>query len=353
MVDCIGMDIHRKWSQVWVLNPRGKEEQAVRLHHGDVGRVREFFQQFEPGTAVVMEATVGWMWLADLLQELDLDVHLAHSAGVKLIAASRLKTDKVDAHTLAQLLRTGFLPEAYLAPTEVRNQRVLLRFRQGLVKLQTMVKNRVHAILIRWNVALEMTDLFGAKGMEQLRAMKLPQPWHRVFHEWLKLLEHLRRRLKETERAILREIGDDREARLLRSLPGVGQVLSFVIRAEIGQIERFASDRHLASYAALVPKTYQSGEKTRQGSLVSGNQTLQWALVEAAQTAVRRDSYFARLYQRHKSKRGHGHAIVAVAHQMARILWHLLKEQRAYRPLRLQRNSPVGPTHPMAVGARG
>ena len=119
----IGMDIHRKFSQVCVMNENGEVSKEKRIEHEDEHALIEWFSCFEPDTPVVMEACWGWVWLAERLEALGLDVHLAHMAGVRMIAESRLKTDKVDAFTLAQLLRTDYLPEAYLAPAPLPSGR--------------------------------------------------------------------------------------------------------------------------------------------------------------------------------------------------------------------------------------
>ena len=101
----------------------------------------------------LLEATYGWEWLAELLEEAGYDLHLAHPLRTRAIAAARVKTDAIDAKTLAHLLRTGFLPEAYVAPRELRDLRELLRHRATLTRMRSAVKNRVHAILAKHGIA--------------------------------------------------------------------------------------------------------------------------------------------------------------------------------------------------------
>ena len=189
MNDCIGVDLHRKFSEVCVLDSEGEKQMQQRLYHEDEQQILEFFAQFPQGTPVAVEATRGRMWLADVLEGLGLDVHLAHCLGVRLIAESRLKTDKVDAWVLAQLLRTGFLPEAYLAPTEVRDNRMLLRHRQAMVSNRTAIKNRVHSLLARYNIHLEQSDIFGKAGTEMLRRLELPSHARRILDDLLDYIE--------------------------------------------------------------------------------------------------------------------------------------------------------------------
>ena len=349
MEQYIGLDVHRKFSQVCVMDATGQVQQQRRLGHEDADQLVRFFEAFDRDTPVAMEATVSWMWLADLLGELGLDVHLAHPAGIKMIAASRLKTDKVDARTIAHLLRTELLPESYLAPPHVRHERLLLRYRQALVALQTKVKNHIHAVLMRLNLHLPGSDIFGVKGMAALRQLELPDAHGRVFQGWLDMLVFVREQLKRLEQELSKRLRTDRRAAWLQSLPGVGKILAHVMLAELGEVDRFPTDKHFASYAGTVPTTRQSGQHVHHGPAgYRCNPTLQWALVEAANVAVRRDSYFAQLYHKHNRSKGHGKAIVIVAHRMARILWHMLKEQRSYKP---KVKTPVGSRKPLAAAA--
>jgi transposase len=211
------------------------------------------------------------------------------------------------------------------------------------------VKNHIHAVLMRLNVHLPGSDIFGVKGMAALRQLELPEAHGRVFQGWLDLLDFVREQLKALERELSQRLREDRRAAWLQSLPGVGRILAHVILAELGEIDRFPTDKHFASYAGTVPTTRQSGQHVHHGPAgYRCNPILQWALVEAATVAVRRDSYFAQLYHKHNRRKGYGKAIVIVAHRMARIIWQMLKEQRSYRP---KVKTPVGPRKPLVAAA--
>ena len=332
MDSIIGIDIHRKFSEVYVTKKDGQEIDRKRLEHNDPIGLREYFEEYS-GASAVMEATVGWMWLADELEAFDIDVHLAHSAGVKLIAGSRLKTDKVDAKALADLLRTNFLPESYLAPQKVRRQREILRYRMGIVKVRSMAKNRIHALLIRLNIHPEATDIFGTKGREMLLALELEEPYRRILTGWLEFIGFLDYQVKTVDKAVMKEFEEDNRVKLLRTMPGIGPVFALTIISEVGEIDRFRSDKAFASYCGLVPSTRQSADKVYHGKIgPAGRRTLKWAFVEASHTAVRRDSYFASIYHKHEKSKGKGKAIVIVAHQMARIVYKMLRDERAYVP---------------------
>jgi len=344
----VGIDIHRKFSQVCLMDDKGVILVEKRFEHADPQRITDFFEGIPAGTPVVMEATCGWMWLSDLLERQGMEIHLAHMAAVRLIAESRLKNDKVDARCLAHLLRTRFLPEAYHAPGAVRDLRLLLRYRQGLVKDRTAVKNRAHALLMRYNISLPQSDIFGPGGMAQLHTLALPAPARRVLDGLLESIEFLQRMIGQIERHLRESLGDDPRLAWLETLPGVGRLTAYFLLSEIGEIERFRSADKLVSYAGLCPSTRRSASKEWHGSTHgAGRSLLKWALVEAAHTAVRRDTYFAAIFNHLKRRKEKQKAYVAVARHMARVLWRMLQEGRPYRPK--MKSSQAGSARAMAV----
>src|SRR5438552_4186379 len=138
----VGIDLHRRRSFVTGIDEHGEVLLRRRITN-DPDAFLELLGGSE-GTHVALEATYGWEWLADLLADAGFEVHLAHPLRTRAIAAARVKTDAVDAAMLAQLLRAGLLPEAYIAPRELRDVRELLRHRVTLVAMRSAIKNRVH-----------------------------------------------------------------------------------------------------------------------------------------------------------------------------------------------------------------
>ena len=333
MRQCIGIDIHRKFIQVCVMDEQGNDCGQARLEMEAAEEMTRVFSAFPEGTQVAVEATMAWGWLSDLLEDLGLEVHLAHMRGVRVIAESRCKTDKIDARVLADLLRTNFLPEAYLAPRELRDKRLLLRHRQSLIRWRTCAKNAVHGLLTRYNIHLEATDIFGKKGVEHLRALELGSPADTVLENLLAFIEHTNGLIKKVDRKLASVLESDPRVDLLRSLPGVGKLTAYFLLGEIGTIDRFRSPAKLVSYCGLCPSTRQSASMVYHGSCRgSGRPLLKWALVEAAHTAVRRESYFATIFHREKRKGKNKKAYVAVARRMAQVIWAMLKEDRSYIP---------------------
>src|SRR5438046_4997810 len=141
----VGIDVHRKRSQVAVVTEDGKVQLNKNVVNGSTPMLR-LIGDLPSGTPVAFEAAFGWGWLAGQLEDSGFEPHLVHRLRCKAIASARLKNDKVDAAILAQLLRADLLPEAWIAPPQVRQLRAVLRHRASLVRLGTQLRNRIHAV---------------------------------------------------------------------------------------------------------------------------------------------------------------------------------------------------------------
>src|SRR6266851_10498394 len=142
----VGIDVHRKRSQVAVVTEDGQVQLNRNVVNGQEPILR-LIGGLPAGTPVAFEAAYGWGWLVELLEDYGFGPHLVHPLRCKAIASARLKNDKVDAAILAQQLRADLLPEAWIAPPAVRQLRALLRHRASLVRLATQLRNRIHAVL--------------------------------------------------------------------------------------------------------------------------------------------------------------------------------------------------------------
>ena len=278
----IGIDLHRRRSQIAVIDEHGELALSRRIVND-----REAFLELlgDPdGAHIVLEATYGWEWLAELLEEADYHVHLAHPLRTRAIAAARVKTDAIDAKTLAHLLRAGFLPEAYIAPRELRDLRELLRHRATLTRMRSAVKNRVHAILAKHGIAREHSDLFGKGGREFLAGLELRDAPRRRLDSLIALICDFDREIETTTAEIEQRAKADDRVDVLTQIRGVGRYTAMLIIAEIGDIHRFPTARHLCSWAGLTPSVRSSDGKARLGHITrQGSPALRWALVEAAQ----------------------------------------------------------------------
>ena len=279
------------------------------------------------GTHVALEATYGWEWLAELLQEAGYDVHLAHPLRTRAIAAARVKTDAVDAKTLAHLLRTGLLPEAYIAPPELRDLRELLRHRAVLTRMRTAVKNRVHALLARQGILPEHTDLFGKTGREFLAGLELPDGSRRRLDSLMALIGDFDREITATTREIDARAKADERVKVLCQIRGVGRYTAMLVIAEVGDVSRFPTARHLCAWSGLAPSVRSSDGKARLGHISrQGSPALRWALTEAAQKIPTGAGPLRAMFERIAKRRGRNVAKVAVARQILTLCYYGLRD---------------------------
>jgi transposase len=321
----IGIDLHRRRSQIAVIDEHGELSLSRRIVND-----RETFLELlgDPaGAHVALEATYGWEWLAELLEEADYDVHLAHPLRTRAIAAARVKTDAIDAKTLAHLLRAGFLPEAYIAPRELRDLRELLRHRATLTRMRSAVKNRVHAILAKHGIANEHSDLFGKGGREFLAGLELRDAPRRRLDSLISLICDFDREIQTTTEEIEQRAKADDRVEVLCQIRGVGRYTAMLIIAEIGDIHRFPTARHLCSWAGLTPSVRSSDGKSRIGHITrQGSPALRWALVEAAQKITTGSGPLRDKFERIAKRRGRKIAKVAVAREILTLAFYGLRD---------------------------
>ena len=328
----IGIDQHKHYSQVVVKDKEGISLDDRKLDHEDRDIMQDYFKQFDPCTTeIALEATGSYYWLVDLLESLKLSVKLAHPLKVKLIAESAIKTDHIDGGALSDLLRTNFLPTAYIPPKNVRALRERLRHRIVLVHLRTSLKNRIEGVLSKLGITKPFSNLYSQDGKEWLRDLNLVDPYQLEINNYLEVIENLTEIIKSLDRQIKKYVEQDQRAEYLMSIPGVGQYTAYLILAEIGDINRFNSPKKLTSYAGLVPSVNQSGKHIYFGRITKqGDSYLRCALVESSYITVRYDSYFARKYKYLKSRKGSNKAIVAIARELLEIIYWILKKERYY-----------------------
>jgi transposase len=285
----VGMDLHRRRSVLVRMTGDGRRLGMARITNSPQELRREIARAGK-SPKVVLEATYGWYWAADTLASAGADVHLAHPLGVKAFSYRRVKNDELDARDLADLLRMGRLPEAWIAPAEVRELRELTRCRQKLVSLRTSCKDQVHAVLAKLGIPVTCSDIFGTAGSAWLDGLRLPQPYAGKVTS----LRHLTGELT-TEITMLSEVtadllAGDRGYQVIQQLPGIGPVLAAVIIGEIGDVHRFRAAAQLCSWAGLTPRHRESDTKVTRGHVTKqGSPMLRWAVIEAVQR-VPRDS---------------------------------------------------------------
>lgn len=344
----VGLDVHRRFSKVTARNAEGKIAWRQRLEHEDRKRLRTCLEGWPLGILVILESSFGWEWMCEELEQAGLELQLASSRKVAAWRNARgiAKSNRTDADLLSELgSQTDRWWQVWLAPREVRDRREWLRYRMSLVRLQTGLKNRIHAILHRHGILHDFADLFGAQGRRMLTRLASAAQDHRLRESaratlkgYLQLLDHLRRQIAAVTRTIHRQLRATPEGGRLQGLPGVGPVLAHTILAEVGDFGRFRSAKHLASYSLLAPRAFDSGEDDEEapkGRHVGhmGRRTLKWAWIEAAHGAVRRGGRFRKVFDRYTDggKRNRNRGYILVGHELCRTAYAISKKETEYR----------------------
>jgi transposase len=330
----IGIDLHKAYSQVAVIDSLGKVIEERRLSN-NLETITGFFSGLKGRAKGVVEASGSWYWFVDHLKSIGFDIFLAHPLKVKMIASAKIKTDRIDAKILGNLLRADLIPMSYIASEEEIEQRSLLRFRFSLMQQKTKLKNSIHSILTKYNIAFNGSDLFSVRGIEFLKTLNnLPEYQKHFIGQYLELIEDLGKRIKNIDEKIKKEVGEDEDTKLLTTIPGVGNFTALLLKAEIGDITRFPSDHHLCSYFGLVPSVHQSGKTSYSGKITKqGDSSVRWALGQAALAAVRREGYLKECYEDISNRSGKPKAKVAVARKILSSAYFVLtRKQPYYKP---------------------
>jgi len=320
----VGIDVHRKRSQVAVVDQDGAVLANRNVTNG-VAPVLSVIGGLPAGTPAAFEAAFGWGWLLELLEGYGFEPHMVHPLQCKAIASARLKNDKVDAAILAQLLRADLLPEAWIAPPAVRQLRALLRHRAQLVRLRTLLRNRIHAVLADHGHG-RPAGCWSGPGRAWLASLELPAVSREVIDDGLALMDALQQPIDRLDAEVRQRAKADPRVTVLTQLPGVGPFTALVLLAEIGDITRFGSARKLASWAGLTPTVRGSDRTVRHGHISKQGPTwARWVLCQAAQTA-RRHPDFAPGYQAIAKRRGSKIATTAIARKLLTRAYHLLTD---------------------------
>ena len=338
----VGIDLHRKSSQLAVVNDAGElvRSRRVRSRPEEVWRV---FGELpgEESVEAVFEATFGYGWLADLLADAGIRAHMAHPLATKAIAAGRVKNDKVDAAMLAQLLRANLLPEGWIAPLEAREARRLVRTRASLVRMRSRLKSQIHAVLADFALrpaarvgSAQVPALFSKEGLRWLSQQELPQASRQRVDINLRVIAGLGKEIQGVSKAMRERFACDERVRRLMPIPGIGLFSAATVVGEIWDVRRFLSPRQLASWAGLTPKEHSSGEHHHLGHISKqGSRWVRWVLVEAATVHAMKDIGLRELFNRvRRGKQERAQlAHVAVVHRLLTLCFYALRDEGGCR----------------------
>jgi transposase len=306
------------------IGPRGKRLSVVRIDNSPAA-LAEAVSAAGDHPQVVLEATYGWYWAVDVLQELGATVHLADPNALNW-GERRVKNDVVDATDLADMLRLGRLPEAWIAPPALRELRELVRYRAKLVQLRSGLKAQVHAVMAKEGVLPTLDDMFGPGGQVQLDEMGLGRNYRVRVESLRDLIEVYDREIGMLERDIHRHLCRHRGYQAVQAIHGVGRTIAAILVAEIGDVGRFPTPRHLCSWAGLTPGRRESDVKGHdQGITKKGSKLLRWALVESI-SCYHGGPHLAVEFHRLADRRGKNKARVAIARRVLTLAYYGLRD---------------------------
>ncbi len=332
MVIYCGLDVHKTVVEACLI-----DEQGHILGRERFELTRALLENFArrrlgPQAKVALEATTNTWAVVEVLRPLCGQVVVGNPLATKAIAQAKVKTDKVDALVLAQLLRCDFLPTVWQPDLKTQRLRRLLSRRGALVGQQTAIKNRLHAVLAMRLLTPPGEKLFGKDGMAFLRSTDLDDEGRLLVDGDLRLLDAMAQEIAALDHVIA-ELGHDEPAvKLLMTMPGVGVTAASALVAALGDVSRFRDGDHAAAYLGLVPSTKQSAQRSVHGPITKrGNSQARWLLVQAAQHLRLHPGPLGHFFRKLKKKKGHSVAVVAAARKMAVIAWHLLTKNEPYR----------------------
>lgn len=345
----IGCDFHPSYQQIALVDTETGELWEGRLEH-EKGEARRFYQALagQP-VRVGMEAVGNSQWFEKMLEELGIELWIGDAAQIRRLVVRKQKTDRRDARHILRLLVEERFPRLWVPSAEMRDLRQLLRHRQKLVEWRTQVKNQLQHLALNQGVQRKRR-LWSREGRAVLEQLPLDGWTARRRAELLEMLDRLEGQIGELDQAVRAEAERRPEVRLLMTHPGVGPVIGLAYVLTIGPAARFPRGKQVASYLGLIPREHSSGGRQKLGSISKqGNTFLRTLLVEAAQTAVRRDQELRRDYRRLAARQHKALAKVMVARKLAVRMYWMLRENRPY-PWRPVAPMQGRPSHSVVAG---
>ncbi len=327
----VPIDLHRHRSVVMHMTAEGEVQGWVRLANDPETLVAEVLKAGE-APDVAIEAAYGWYWAVDAMQAAGANVHLVAPSKVGAYGGRRVKNDQKDCQLLGDLMRANMLPEAWISPPKVREERELVRYRAKLVGLRTGLKAQVHAVLAKVGVHVPMTDLFGVGGRQLLHQLcttdtRFRSAYGQRIESLIVLIDAYTHEIEELTASIAHMYRDHAGYRAIQQIDGVGPVIAAILTAEIGDVTRFESAGHLASWCGLTPRHRESDTTIRRGPITKqGNKLIRWAAIEAAQK-LRKDTVLHQRRERLAERRNsRSIAKVAVARKIITLAYYGLRD---------------------------
>lgn len=327
-----GLDLHKRFVEAAIIDDLGQLLLTTNFPATRQALLAFARRHLTLQHHVAVEATANTWPVVALLEPFAARVIASNPLRTRVIAEAKIKTDKVDALTLAQLLRLDYLPTVWTPDAETRQLRHATTERAALVADRTRIKNRIHSILHQRLIPLPDGDLFSNKNLAWLASLPLDPRDRESLERQLRLLALVQQELAQLEDELAQQAHADPQTKLLMTLPGVDFTVAQAILAALGDIDRFPSADQAAAYLGLVPSTRQSADHCYHGPITKqGRSHSRWLLVQAAQHIDRHPGPLGVFFRRIARKKNRNVAVVATAHKLVLIAWHMLRNNEPYR----------------------
>lgn len=332
MTRWIGLDVHKRQVTFCALDTAG-----TVIHRGQIPCTRQALVEFSgsflrPTDQVALEATTNTWTVVEILRPHVHAVVVSNPLRTRAIAAAKVKTDRIDARVLAELLAAGYLPLVWQPDAQTLQLRGLTHRRAGLVADRTAIKNRLHATLAMRLIPIPVDNLWSVSGRQWLTQLELDPLGRQSLESDLRLLAALEQEIEALERTMIEQAYVSEDTKLLMTLPGVGFTVAQGLLAAWGDLRRFPDADRAASYLGLAPSTRQSDRSCYHGPITKqGNSHARWLLIQAAQHLDRHPGPLGVFFRRLARKKNRNVAVVAAARKLALIAWHMLKHREPYR----------------------
>ncbi len=324
-----GVDLHKKRSWFYVMDANGKKISSKSISN-EPEMLKKYFKTIPCPFRLAVESTYNWYFFVDLAGQYTDSVYLANSYELKAFAKRNKKTDKIDARLIADVLRKGYLPTVYISDKKARELKEFLRYRMNLTKDRSRIILRLKALLDKLGL-ISSGNFTTDKALDKIDFKKIPSAYRSLVKKYIEQLKWYRKKIYQHRKELIERVVRNEDIRNLITIGGLDYFSASLVNSEIGDIPRFKNFNRLCSYAGLAPRVHQSADSCHHGPLSKNRcKHLQWILIENCLHFVHAVPAAAEKFERIKKRKGFNTAKVAIARDMLKAIYHVLKEKRTF-----------------------
>jgi transposase len=325
----VGVDLHKEQSWFCILDEQGTKIFSKSITNSEPS-LKAVFEFIPKPFKLAVESTFNWYFFVDMAELYAEEVMLANSYELKAFAKRNKKTDKIDARLIADVLRKGYLPSVRIAPKKIREIREMLRYRVNLTRERTSNINKLKNLLAKLGKESN-GDFTTHKRLAAINIEEVEEIYREVITGYIATINHLTTRIAEMRRYVEDKASEDDDVNNLITIPGIGYFSAALIKSEIIDVKDFASFSRLCAYAGLAPRVNQSGNKDIHGPLGKNRRKmLQWILIEIVIHYLKAVPASRIKYDEMAKRKGHNTAKIAIARDILKVVYSVLKEKREY-----------------------